>query len=75
MGDNDNSNLDGLDKERVSVLVADIKEYSELSDDHLPNFFTEVLSDIANVLDKYNTISENSWGDGIIAFFPRKQMQ
>lgn len=69
MGDNDNSNLDGLDKERVSVLVADIKEYSELSDDHLPNFFTEVLSDIANVLDKYNTISQNSWGDGIIAFF------
>ncbi|OYR81952.1 hypothetical protein DJ71_12625, partial [Halorubrum sp. E3] len=63
---------DVLNKERVSVLVADIKDYSRLSDDKLPYFFTGVLPDIAEILDNYNTISQNSWGDGIIAFFPEE---
>jgi len=66
------SDADGLDKERVSVMVADVKDYSCLSNDHLEGFFTEVLSDIADTLDDYSTISQNSWGDGIIAFFPEE---
>lgn len=72
MSDNTTSDPNGLDKERVSVMVADVKDYSNLSDNHLESFFTEVLSDIANTLENYNTVGQNSWGDGIIAFFPEE---
>jgi HEAT repeat protein len=53
----------------MSVLVADIKDYSRLSNEQLRSFFKNVIPDIAEILDDADTVEQNSWGDGIIAFF------
>jgi class 3 adenylate cyclase len=58
----------GMNRNRVSVLVADVKNYSELTNDQLEKFFNSVIPEIADILDEYEVEGQNSWGDGIIAF-------
>ena len=50
-----------------SLLFADVKGFSKLTDEELPRFATHVLGTFASVLDDYGASVEhrNTWGDGL----------
>lgn len=58
-----------LNSEQLSILVADVEDYSSLDEFELRRFFDEVLEDIADALDRHGSRESNSWGDGVIAYF------
>ena len=52
-----------------SLLFADVKGFSKLTDEELPRFSTHVLGAFASVLDAYEDSVEhqNTWGDALYA--------
>jgi class 3 adenylate cyclase len=50
-----------------SLLFADVKGFSKLTDEDLPRFAAYVLGAFASVLDDYedNVLHRNTWGDGL----------
>lgn len=58
-----------LNAEQLSILVADVEDYSTLEEFELRRFFKEVIEDIADALDTHGSRESNSWGDGVIAYF------
>lgn len=68
--DDEHSNGTGeLNKKTASILVADICDYSNLDRYDLGRFFQHVIPEIADILDNNNAWEQNSWGDGVVAFF------
>ena len=56
-----------------TMLFADVKGFSKLSEDQLPAFFSNVLGLMAKVLDEYEVEPElrNTWGDALFLVFKR----
>ncbi|WP_167768483.1 HEAT repeat domain-containing protein [Haloarcula amylovorans] len=60
---------DDLNTKTVSILVADVKDYSKLEPFQYQRFFSEVLSILNEKLSDHGAAAKNSWGDGIFATF------
>jgi class 3 adenylate cyclase len=58
-----------LQKKYMAILFADTHGYSSLTVAQLNTFLVNVLPLLGEVLDKYKPDDQNSWGDGIVAFF------
>ena len=58
-----------LRSETIAVLFADARGYSKLTPFELKAFLASVLPSIAEHLDSSEAFSQNSWGDGVVAFF------
>lgn len=61
--------MDGLRLETASILFADVKGFSTLTDFQLRQFFLQALPRVATVLEENEPWAVNSWGDGVVAFF------
>jgi class 3 adenylate cyclase len=61
--------IDGLRVETHSILFADVKGYSSLSEFELRQFFMQVLPRIAKTFQENDAWGTNSWGDGFAALF------
>lgn len=53
----------------ASVVFADVKGYSRLTEPQLMRFMQQTMSEIAKVLDNSAPFYRNSWGDAIVAAF------
>lgn len=58
-----------LETDQVSIVVADIENYTEMNPAEQREFFNSIFPDISDIIKSNNFIESNSWGDGIIAFF------
>lgn len=58
-----------LEKNNVSILIADVKHYSEMDNNQLTTFFESLFPKVSDILNDNDPQDMNSWGDGIIAFF------
>ena len=59
------------DRIRMAMLFADIKGFTKVSEQHMPQFFSEVLTPLAqmtNALDE-PPIMQKTWGDGVFMGF------
>ena len=61
----------GLEREIKTMLFADIKGFSKLSEDQTPAFFVEVLGRVASLLEEglERPVFQNTWGDGLFLVF------
>lgn len=54
-----------------SMLFADVKGFSTLSDPHLPDFYHEYLGEVRSLLSELaaQPVERNTWGDGLYLVF------
>jgi HEAT repeat protein/class 3 adenylate cyclase len=60
---------DGLTPRQISVLVADVEGFSEMTEPEQTKFFGSVLPTVAELTGAESLVERNSWGDGIVTFF------
>jgi class 3 adenylate cyclase/tetratricopeptide (TPR) repeat protein len=60
-------------RELKSMLFADVKDFSTLTDPHLPKFFQRYLGGVKDVLRALPTppVVANTWGDGLYLVFEK----
>ena len=58
------------ERETLSILFLDVKGYSKLGEEEqFGIFFDTVLPRMADIINKYDHVYANSWGDAIVAAF------
>lgn len=58
-----------LRRQAPSILFADARGYSDLTEHQLRQFLTYVLPAFAGALESHSSWGRNSWGDAVVAFF------
>lgn len=62
---------DGRDRQRRTMIFGDLKGFSKLKDQQLPDYVDEVLGVCARTLAEHEThlLFRNTWGDGLFLVF------